>query len=280
MKVAQIVTNKIICKLNKGIVPWHKPWFQFPAINNMTGNVYKGINQLILDGGEYLTFNQIKQLRGKLKKGSHAEQVIFYTETEDEEDEKIITKRIIKYYNVFNIANTEGIESKFKGEYKDNNTIENCEKIINNYLDKTGMKIKKERCKGYYAPTADIINVPNIELFDSSEHYYSTVFHEIAHSTGHQTRLNRLTATEKRSKSYAREELVAEITSAMLAEYAGISTREIFDNSAAYVSQWAQKLEEDCNAILYAAAKAEQAFNYIIEIKHMSKSKQIPVANR
>lgn len=265
MKVAQIVTNKIIDKLNKGIVPWHKPWFAFPAINNMTGKPYKGVNQLILDGGEYLTFNQIKQIGGKLKKGSHSEQVIFYTEIEDEEDEKIITKRIIKYYNVFNISNTEGIESKFKAEYKDNNKIENCEKIIKKYLDKTGMKIKKERCKGYYAPAADIINVPNIELFDSSEHYYSTIFHEIAHSTGHQTRLNRLTATEKGSKSYAREELVAEITSAMLAEYAGINTKEIFDNSAAYVSQWAKKLEEDCNAILYAAAKAEQAFEYIIK---------------
>lgn len=268
--VAEIVTNTIIDKLNNGIIPWFRPWDGGEAVNYVTQKPYRGINRLLLDGGEYLTFKQVQNLKGKIKKGAKSHIVVFYKQLEfqDEITDEIITKSLLRYYRVFSLEDVEGIDSKQLIKERENYSIEGCQNIVDNYLNKSGVKLKntKTSSKAYYAPSTDSITLPKMEQFKSSEHYYATAYHEMAHSTGHKSRLNRLTKTASfGSDEYSREELIAEITSAMLCNETGIDTTEIMDNSAAYIQSWLKALKNDVNMVLVASAKAEKAFDYIIQ---------------
>ncbi len=140
-KVYQYVTERIIQKMEQGIIPWKKGWIDTPALNYVTRKPYKGINKLLLDSGEYLTFNQIKQLGGKVKKGAKAEMVVFYTTyTKTEkitntetgyEEEKEISIPVLKYYHIFNLKDVEGIPSKLKKIKHE--PITEAEQVISGY---------------------------------------------------------------------------------------------------------------------------------------------------
>lgn len=267
MSVANIITDIIIKKLEQGEIPWFKPWKTGQAVNHITGRPYSGINRLLLDKGEYLTFKQVQDLGGKIKKGSKSSIVVFYKsyDVEDEETEdELKTVRVLRYYRVFSLSDIEGIEPKWT-ELMDNKEIATCESVIDEYVAKSGIKFESTFSdRAYYSPSDDMVNVPLINQFESSEHYYSTVFHELAHSTGHKSRLDRLDKTAHfGNEEYSREELVAEITSAMLCDYTGINSSELLDNSTAYIQSWLKALKNDKHMVLYAGAKAEQAYNMI-----------------
>ena len=270
MKVAEIVTDIIIKKLEKGVIPWFKPWQGGESINYVTRKPYKGINRLLLDGGEYLTFNQIQERGGKIKKGAKAEKVVFYKEltykeTTEEGEETITNPKLLRYYNVFSLTDVEGIESKTKLCENKNYEIERCEKLIKEYTKRTGIVFsQQESTRAYYSAAEDKIVVPKLEQFKSSESYYATAFHEITHSTGHSSRLNRLESTEFGSTKYGKEELTAEIGSAGICNIMGID-QSVIDNSAAYISSWIKAIKGNPNMILAAAAKAQQAIDYIME---------------
>lgn len=267
--VAELVTNEIIQRLEAGTIPWFKPWQGGETVNYITGKPYQGINRLLLDGGEYATFKQITDRGGKVNKGAQGHIVVFYkplTVVDEGEDEpKVI--RMLRYYKVFNIADTNLQPKQDNSTEHTNYTIDNCQAVIDDYISREGIKLRnlKKSDRASYSPTTDIINLPLLSQFTDSKHYYATAYHEMAHSTGHKSRLDRLSKTAHFGNAeYSREELIAEITSAMLCNHTGIDTAEVIDNSAAYIGNWLQALKNDKNMILVASAKAEKAYNYIL----------------
>lgn len=264
--VYEIVTERIIEKLKQGEIPWRKPWNSYPAVNWVTQKLYRGINQLLLEPGEYATWNQIKKAGGHVKKGAKSHMVTFWKliEVKNEEEEGVVeTIPYLRYYRVFNIKDCEGIESRRKVETFDHDPIEEAEKIIEGYPDAPEITFAPGRA--FYRPSDDIISIPEKSDFEQVEEYYSTIFHEMVHSTGHKKRLGRNGVTKLSafgSHEYSKEELVAEIGAAMLCGLAGIE-QETLDNSAAYVQGWLKKLEGDSKFIVSAASQAQKAADYI-----------------
>jgi antirestriction protein ArdC len=282
--IYQIITNKFVEQLEQGIVPWHKPWSVVGsnevAISYTTRKPYSLLNQMLLGwkSGEYLTFKQIQDLKGQVKKGAKSSMVVFYTpikvtekdEVTGEEIEKTI--RCLKYYNVFHINDTIGIQSKVEETEATNDVspIEEAENLIKGYLEreKTLTFINdKVSDSAYFSPSQDIVNVPCIKQYKVVEEYYSTTFHELTHSTLVESRCNRKTNCVFGSEYYAKEELVAEIGSAMLCSLAGIESAKAFSNSVAYVQSWLRKLRNDSKLIVIASAQAEKAVKYIANIQ-------------
>lgn len=262
------------------------------AISYVTRKAYSLLNQMLLcEGGEYLTFKQCKALGGSIKKGAKSRIVVFYTthttktitvkDEETGEDKKVtLTKEydmpVLKAYHVFHLNDCEGIESKLPkksedGKAYDTTPIERAEKVITDYVGReqtltfVNNKPSNVAC---YNPKTDEIHVPMISQYEDVEEYYSTTFHEIGHSTGHQSRLNRdLGSTLRSSDKYSREELVAEMTSAMLCNMLGIDTVKAFNNSVAYIKGWMSHIRDNKTEIVWAARRAEAAVKYIINEK-------------
>lgn len=270
--IYQAVTDRIIEQLEQGFIPWLKPWVSAgAAIKHTSGEPYSLLNQMLLGkDGEWLTFKQVQQEGGKVKKGEKSRIVVFWKwiEQKDEQNPEEM-KRIpfLRYYNVFHIDQCEGIEAKHTKPMPDvANADEEAEKIIAGYVTRSGVKISHvEGNNAYYQPSSDRVVLPMMKQFNSTAEYYSTAFHELTHSTGHESRLNRLTKLAAfGSEEYSKEELVAEIGAAALNTRCGLETADSFRNSAAYVQSWVKALKNDKRMIVSAAGKAEKAVNMII----------------
>lgn len=270
--VYQEVTDRIIAQLEQGVIPWHKPWIGSNlAISHSTGRAYSLLNQFILDrGGEYLTFNQVKQAGGKVKKGAKAGMVVFWKWLEkDDEENPGEKKRIpfLKYFNVFHIDDCEGVKHKYTQENPCIcEPVDAADEIIANYLTRSGVKLAHEAGgRAFYNPGADSVTLPLIDQFLDISEYYSTAFHELTHSTGHESRLNRLSKTAHfGNEEYSKEELVAEIGAATLVNHVGLETSNSLTNSAAYCQSWLKALQNDKRMIVSAAGQAEKACNLIL----------------
>ena len=173
----------------------------------------------------------------------------------------------MKYYNVFNVADIEGIEFKIdEVKLKPNEKLERCEGVINNYPNSPKCVFEDVK-SAYYSPLADFINMPPIEYHDDSEAYYATFFHELIHSTGHAKRLGReevINPNKFGSTPYSEEELVAELGASFLCGVTGIDRELIIENAAAYIQGWLGKLKGDKQFIFKAAAEAQKAVDFII----------------
>lgn len=270
MSVYEIVTEKIIEKLEKGVIPWRKPWVNGMAVNWKTQRAYRGINTMLLEPGEYATFKQIKEAGGKIKKGAKSEIVVFWKWIEKEDEDGEIEKiPFLRYYRVFEInSQVEGLESKRSDEVFEHDPIEEGERIIEGFMDKP--TISWVSGSAYYQPFPDHVNVPPMKDFEKVEEYYSTIFHELVHSTGHKSRLNRKEVTGTHafgSEDYSREELVAEMGAAMLCGVTGIDNSTI-DNSASYIQSWLRALKEDKKMVVTAGQRAQKAVDYILGGDH------------
>ena len=262
-------------------LPWIKPWKTTNlelAISYNTQKPYSLSNQLLLlESGEYITFKQIVANKGILKTGSKARQIIFWNflEKKDEETEKVQKIPYLKYYNVFRLADTQGIESKaIKNLNNEIKSKEEIEKIIDTYCEKNGIKLNKEfsnRC--YYRPSEDSVTIPDIRQFSDISEYYSSVFHELVHSTGHENRLNRENKNRFGDEKYSQEELIAEIGSATIMSKLGLETPESLRNSASYIKGWQKYIKEETEAFISAWGKAEKAVNMIRGIEKESVEK-------
>lgn len=292
--VYQMVTDRIIDQLQNGIIPWRKPWSgaclaDGGAINYVSRKPYSMLNQLLLGKeGEWLTFKQVKDLGGSIKKGAKAGMVVFFarvkydkkTVVDDEGNEETINTAkeylvpILRYYNVFHIDDTTGIQTKIKADEPTEPTIqpiEAAEVVINSYLAReTAITFHNDRPtdRAYYSPATDTVNVPMLSQYQIPEEYYSTTFHELVHSTKSKSRCDR--DSERQgiaafgNEEYSREELVAEIGSAMLCNNVGIDCEKAFINSVAYIQGWLSHLKNDNHAIVWASSRAEKAARYII----------------
>lgn len=273
--VYEMVTDRIIEELEKGVIPWKKPWKSISngAYNRVSKKPYSLLNQLMLKHeGEYATFKQWQEMGGKIKKGAKSEFVVFWKmlSVEEEKDGATITKTIpmLRYYNVFHISQVEGIEPLEAVETIHNEPIEEAEKVKNGYSVRENIQfIEEVGNKAFYSPSGDYICIPCKEQFEKINEYYSTAFHEMIHSTGHKKRLDRLVNAKFGSEKYSKEELVAEIGSAMILNELGIETPDTFENSTAYIQSWLQVLKNDNKFIVSASGKAEKAVKYIIGIE-------------
>jgi antirestriction protein ArdC len=272
-KVYEIVTEKIIAALESGTAPWHKPWKAGIPRNAITNRPYSGINALLLGMTSYtdprwLTMKQANQKGGKIRKGEKSTMVIFWktnTVTQETESGEITEKTIpfLRYYLCWNVEQCDGLDLP-PLETKQIDVIAQAEAII------AGMSSKPRighdgGDKAYYLPLTDSIHLPTRSSCDSSGEYYSTMFHELAHSTGHQSRLDRPTLTEVApfgSETYSREELVAEFAAAFLCGQAGIQTT--IDNSSSYINGWLKKLRSDKKLAIIAASEGQKAADHIM----------------
>lgn len=299
INVYQIVTDRICEQLQKGLIPWRKPWHGVGledggAINYVTRKPYSLLNQMLLGRpGEFLTFNQIKERGGKIRKGAKASFVVFFSSviyknkkqetikedgTTEEETIFVVEEKqvpILKYYNVFHIDDVEGIKSKIEtvAPVTDLQPINAAEKVINNYLDREDhlqFINNKLSDRAYFSPVLDLVNVPMLSQYEIREEYYSTTFHELVHSTMTESRCNRRSENKLAAfggADYSREELVAEIGSAMLCNRIGIDCKKAFNNSVAYIQGWLKALKNDNKFIVWAASRAEKAAKYILNEK-------------
>lgn len=265
-KIYEMVTNQIISKLEKGTVPWKKPFASGQAVNWNTQKPYRGINTMLLDGGEYLTFKQIKDAGGKVKKGEKSQIIVFWKwlEVEDKETGEEKNVPFLKYYRVFEVGSqVEGIEPKREYETYIHDPIEEAEKIKDNYIN--APSYSSITGGAWYKPFEDRVNVPPMKEFENIHEYYSTLFHEMIHSTGHSSRLDREGITAHNgfgTERYSKEELVAELGASMLCGVSGIDN-ETIDNSASYIDSWLRVLKEDKTLIVKASQQAQKASDYI-----------------
>jgi len=287
--VYTIVTNRIIEHLEKGVVPWRQPWADAGLPKNLvSGKPYRGINVWLLSTLNYphncfLSFKQVKELGGSVKKGEKAQEVIFWKWLEKENEETKEKEKIpmLRYYNVFNISQCEGIpiEKIPKQIERNNNPIDTCEKIINDMPKRPDIRNKEQRA--YYNKLDDYVNMPRMETFNKSEDYYSTLFHELVHSTGHSERLYRkelLESRSMRSNKYAIEELTAEMGASYLKSYSGIPIEQL-ENNASYIQSWLEHLRKDKKFIVHASTQAQKATDYILNIHDNDKDFEL-IKNR
>lgn len=272
------ITARILQQLEHGTVPWRKTWIGGEAVhprNLASGHFYRGINPFLLactpfESPHWLTFKQAKKLGGSVRKGEKSTPVIFWKwlMKENAETGKKEKFPLLRHYNVFNIAQCELPSNKVPATAAvpefDFEPIAACERVVEGMPDPPA--ILHEGGTAAYRPSDDSVRVPNPERFERPEEFYATLFHELTHSTGHESRLNRPGVTSLisfGSRSYSKEELIAEMGASFLCGHCGIENA-VIENSAAYISGWLRKLRDDKRLVVHAAAAAQKSADFIL----------------
>jgi antirestriction protein ArdC len=273
MNVYEVVTESILKHLEAGIVPWRRPWLTSPPCNLVSQKNYKGINTFLLSASGmpspyWLTYSQAVKLGGNVKKGEHGHTVVFWNIGEEKlniKTGKLSKPFLLRYYRVFNLSQTEGISAKLGLDGESRPPVPDiaaCESLVAAMPHAPGFKLSD---RASYAPSADVVSMPPKDVFLSSESYYATLFHELTHSTGHASRIGREGIEETNgfaSELYSKEELIAEMGSALLCGVTGIAAATL-ENSAAYLRSWISVLKGDSKLLVTAASQAQKAADYI-----------------
>lgn len=279
--VYTIVTNRIIELLEAGCVPWQQPWLNGQApMNLLSKNPYRGINLLLLNalGYEqpyYLTWKQVNELGATVKKGERSRFVVFWQRKEKQEGESELSentsrKTVLRYYSVFNIEQCVDIPEHLIPETpppSEIQPIDRCVEVVSRMQQPPKIIFKGH--EAYYAPKEDTITIPKQKSFATAEGFYNILFHELVHSTGHPSRLDRkeiATPDSFASESYSLEELTAEIGASFLSAYTGI-TQATIHNSAAYIASWLKVLRGDKRFVVFASSRAQKAVDLILNIR-------------
>ena len=277
------VTNRIIEALEKGTVPWQKPWSGgcSGCISYSTGKPYSVLNHILLGGvsGEYITFRQAALAGGHVRKGEKSKLVVFWKqfEKENEETGEMEQRFVLRYYNVFHLSQCEGISPRWAvsvAPLSDLDPDEAADDLVREYISRSGVKLTVAASdRAFYRPSTDEVVVPQLSQYRKREEYYSTLFHELTHSTGHPSRLNRISDVAAfGSHEYSREELCAELGAAFLVNRCGLETESSFSNSAAYIQGWLSALKNDKRLIVSAAGAAEKAVGLILGKEDMDNA--------
>lgn len=270
--VYEMVTKLITERLEAGVIPWRMPWKAGGGIprNLVSKKAYRGFNHFYLrsfgfENPFFLSFKQAQELGGHVKKGAKSIEVIFWKIKDHIKDDHSIEKiPMLRYYRVFHVSDIEGINPAkiptSEAHDHDFTPLQLCENLLENWQDKPAIiSGKQQAC---YIPSQDVIQMPDPRTFFQDMEYYSVLFHELTHSTGHAKRLKRDLTGHFGGNSYSQEELIAEMGAAYLCGLCGIETATI-DNSAAYIKGWLSKLKSDNKFIVMAASKAQHAVDYI-----------------
>jgi antirestriction protein ArdC len=280
--IYQMVTDRIIAKLEQGVVPWEKPWNAKVGMpkNLITGKEYQGMNLVLLGSQNYdnpywLSYKQATEKGGSIRKGEKGSIIVYWSyldkttgkpaNLESDSPQKTKSKDIVpilRYYTVFNANQCDNIKTPEQPQViTSHNPIKEAADII--AAMKNAPDIKHGFTKACYNRGTDIVSMPAETAFKTPEHYYSTLFHEVVHSTGHETRLDRKFGTQFGDQDYAKEELVAEMGAAFLCAKTGIDNTAIRENEASYIQSWLKALQDDRKLVVVAAGHAQKAVNLI-----------------
>lgn len=304
LNVYEMVTDRILAELEKGNIPWEKPWIRPTttyrgirisvdpktcAYSRSTGKAYSLLNQMLLGkAGEWATYNQIAEAGGMVKKGEKSSVVVFWKFVESKKvnakgEEEIERIPMLRYYNVFHVESQTDLPTKVKKVESETiiveggksaleqkwDAIEEADEVVRNYLAHSGVTYSEDigGDRAFYRPLDDSITTPCKAQFKDPAEFYSTLFHEMTHSTGHASRLDRFSGKGSHSfgsENYSKEELVAELGASALVNFLGIESTKSFRNSVAYIQSWIKALRDDPKMIVTASGKAEKAVNYIL----------------
>lgn len=264
-------------------LPWRRPWRKgrkaIIGKNRVSQKEYCGINAFMTalftdlkgyDSNEWVTFKQAKDLGGSVRKGEKGLPCFFFNFKERKNDETGKTENIpiARYYTIFNLSQCEGIDYAALNLSDEtayaHNPIEEAEKLLSTFVDVPKIVHDQDNA-AFYNRVTDIINVPKIQEFRQREEYYSTLFHELTHSTGHENRLNRKSLNSIAafgSHEYSKEELVAEFGACFLSSDCGI-LQSVEQNSAAYLQGWLSALKSNPRWLVDAANQGQKAVNYL-----------------
>ena len=284
-KVYEVITGQIVEQLERGVVPWARPWKVdgLAPSNLVSRRPYRGINVFLLGFRAastpwWLTFRQAKALGGSVRAGERSTPVIFWRWVDRDErgiegtssgsERRRERLPVLRYYSVFNLDQTEGIDLA-KVPAVDPSAIDDvptAEEIVARFPDPPAIEHLAQP-RAFYRPSTDSVTMPPRSAFERTEGYYSTLFHELTHATGHAKRLARPGfdknhASPFGSEPYAREELVAELGAAFLCGEAGLEPD--ISNSAAYIDHWRQQLSRDSRLVITAAQQAQRAADFIL----------------
>lgn len=281
--VYDAMTTRIITALENGTAPWRQTWVSAEGTaklprNGRSKKTYRGINTFLLwlaqqergfQSHHWLTFKQAKELGEGVKKGAKSEMVTFWKRlaVNDLDDNGQPVKKVVpmlKYYRVFNAQECNGLPSRFdvnapEEGRSEHTPIEAAESLVSGYDGAPDVEHEPHH-RPCYVPSLDVVRMPKPEAFTSGEEYYGTLFHELAHSTGHESRLNRPDCMSPKfgSEPYGKEELVAEMSATFLSALCGIETTTV-ENSAAYLQSWITTLRGDSKLVVQSAGLAQRA---------------------
>jgi antirestriction protein ArdC len=301
--VYQKVADRLIEMIDNNVIPWRKPWKQtaedggsmFEAcVSYSTGKPYSFLNQILCEfrEGQYITFAQAKKVGGNVKRGAKGYPVVFWSFVEKDATDQNGNKKyndrgevvktsypVLKWYHVFNVEDCENIPERKKVVVPDDDSgdvvaldpIQAAEDLAHNYVTREGITLNIGKSnRAYFQPSSDTVVLPELSQFTEVSEYYSTMFHELTHSTGVKTRLNRDEMTKIVAfgdQDYSREELTAEMGAAFILGRLGIQQESTVTNSAAYLQGWRKAIKNDPKCVVLAAGRAEKAANYIFNGK-------------
>lgn len=278
-KFVREIANTLIKQIKAGTAPWQKGWDCITSIpsfptNAVTKKPYNGINALILfsvaqakkyTDNRWVTRTQVRNKHGRIKSGEIGVKCAFFMPTKRKvyDNGELTTKQslIMNHFVVYNVAQTEGVDWSTSVPNHQWTPIETAETIIAN---SKAVINHDDRNDAYYSIDKDAIFVPNHEQFKNSIEYYDTIMHELGHWTGHKSRLNRKIANCFGTESYAKEELIAEIASMMIAASIGLSHNT--KQHAAYCKSWIKILKDDPREIFKAASAANKIKDYLLKL--------------
>lgn len=288
-KVYDIVTKKILENIEKGVLPWQRPWsLSGSPMNLITRKPYRGFNVFSLmytdfSSPYWMTFKQAKYLGGTVKKGEKASMVVYWNFKKfDEEDDKGDTASktipMVRFYQVFNAEQTEGVEYPKIDLSKRLPLNAEATAALEAYLSREGVTLKHGGDAAYYSPAKDLIKLPPEGQFRSPEHYHATLFHEAGHSTGIEKRLKRRLEGQTNhfgDERYSKEELVAEFCASFLCAEFDLFNQSIMETSATYIKGWGSKIKDHPGMLISAANQGQKAAEFIMNRKHEAAKEEV-----
>ncbi len=285
----QAVTDRIVAALERGTVPWRTPWGGGHR-NALSGRPYRGVNLLVLSAAasergfahpRWLTYRQAERLGGHVRRGEQGTQVVLWKWVERRasgDDESPERYPLLRLFTLFNVAQCDELRLAASEVSATPPPLERAEAIVCGYHG--GPQISFDADGAYYQPLDDEVHLPPRSSFPDSHGFYATLLHELAHSTGHPSRLNRESyqqAAPFGSERYSREELVAEFAAAFLGAQAEIDPSRL-EQSAAYISSWLEALRDDRRLVVVAAGQAQRAADHILGFDPLAADAPGPVS--
>jgi len=294
--ITDIMIERIEARRDAGenvVAPWRMTWDPSLGMprNLVTGHAYRGVNvfMTLFAGFEspfWITRKQVGKIGGTIKQDEDGKALpytpILFWKFPTKEEEAEGRRAFCRFYQVWNCEQVNGINDKVEEAFagistEPKDSIAEAEALVAGYP--AGPEIKHGDSRAYYTVGNDTVSIPDISAFESSEAYYRTLFHELAHSTGHRKRLERdgiANPAKYANHEYSEEELIAEMAASMMAGHTGIATEEADENSAAYLDHWLKKLKAEPNLLVSAGGAAQRALDHIRNIKWATAEKAKP----
>lgn len=261
--VAEIIAERFIAELNKGVAPWASGFVNNEPRNAQTGKGYRGINYFLLSMlgvNNAITYKGATAMGGNVKKGAKGIPVVFWKWLDKKDDPTAKKIPMLRYYTVFDVKDCENVTPKMVDVQpgKDNVRNETAEKLFAAIQDACGFEVHNGGNQPCFIPALNQMEMPEFERWEQPSRFYKTLFHECGHALG-----KVVNHAFGRGEEYAKEELTAELFASVCLAHLGINSPDAWDNSVAYVQGWASKLGSEPQMIINAAQNAQKRLDII-----------------